>query len=45
VGRELASANELLRDEAGTLIDRLEAATKEDNPMLALAEATRGTDG
>jgi hypothetical protein len=45
VGRELASANELLRDEAGTLIDRLEAATKEDNPMLALAEATGSTDG
>jgi hypothetical protein len=40
VGRELASANQLMKDEAGTLIDRLEAATKEDNPMLFLAEAT-----
>lgn len=40
VGRELGSANELTQDEAGRLIDQLERATKEDNPLLYLAELT-----
>lgn len=39
-GRQLASANELTKQEAGTLIDMLEDAASADNPQLRLAELT-----
>jgi hypothetical protein len=49
VGRDLASANELTKDEARRLIDVLEKAAANDNPTLYLAEVTAppeaGTDG
>jgi hypothetical protein len=42
VGRELASANDLTKEEAGKVIDTLEQAAGQDNPMLWLAEQTAG---
>lgn len=47
VGRSLASATELTRDEVGRLIDRLYEASEADNPLLHLAEltATEGDHG
>lgn len=41
VGRELGSANELTKDDARVLIERLEEATRQDNPLLFLAEITK----
>lgn len=40
VGRELGSANDLTKQEAKTVIDKLEEATGQDNPALHLAELT-----
>jgi hypothetical protein len=42
VGRELSSANDLTKEEAGKVIDTLQDAGQRENPMLYLAELTAG---
>ena len=45
IGRGIASANQLTKQEAGKVLDVLDQAAKSDNPLLRLAELAPPGDG